>query len=409
MSDSGMVRSDINFLEYPTWVLSKAKGNSITITRENGTYELKSPEALPNDTDSLVLYYLMYKALDKETGTYAPSVETTRYDIAMNLYGQRTPAIYRRIEKALSRWTAIYVTFKGLFYNGVSHGSMGFHFLESFYIDESDKRIVVTFNREYINHLNRTKYFRYISFKELKKMKRPMSRRLYEILIKSFKERSVWCISTSKLIEKLTLVEKYPSKVIEKVIPAINEINKNTQLFVSLETYKNNDGETIFKFRKEEKAPANLGSGQVKSINKSWIMALIPAKYRTPEMAKLINGCKASNKTIVSNVRYVNGRKCDNYLEYLRESMQKDWGKELRAIEEANLVKYAEIVKVVSDRLSKEQGVDTRVIPYIVLDILRGTIKTLGDDRYFTSDYVIAKACMEENEPWEFKKVSFPG
>jgi hypothetical protein len=87
-------------------------------------------------------------------------------------------------------------------------------------------------------------YFKLINFNEYKRLKRPVSARLYEILIKTFKDRDIWQIGIIKLAEKLTLEKRegkenyYPSDLIIKLRPAINEINNNTGLKINFDYNK---------------------------------------------------------------------------------------------------------------------------------------------------------------------------
>lgn len=411
MSGNDIVKNDINFLEYPIWVLSKVEGNKVVIERENGTYTLKSSERLPTDTDVLLLYYLLSKVFDPVTGKCSLGIETTRYDIAMNVYNTRNSYIYDRIIESLKRWSAIFICFKGLFHGGNGSGSMGFHFIESFKMNLGDNKLSISFNREFINHLNTTKYFRYISFEELKKLKRPVSRRLFELLLKTFKDRDTWCVSTDKLTEKLTLSEKYPSQLLKKLRPAINEINGNTELSVSLDTYKNKNDETVFRFKKKcqlQRCNVERISHPEKTVSKksdrTWIHSLIPEEHRNSPVLDIVDAFDGDDKIIVSNIRYVNSRSYDDYFRYLSDSFNNDWGKQLRIQEDEQLKIYDETINDVADNLFESHGVDPRITPYMVLDILKDTFVNFGNDRFFNSDYVITKVLMEESRPWRLAK-----
>jgi len=58
--DKLFLKDDINFLEYPNWIVSeRSKSKTLTIERESGRYIVSTPDAidrLPDRTDKIVLY-----------------------------------------------------------------------------------------------------------------------------------------------------------------------------------------------------------------------------------------------------------------------------------------------------------------------------------------------------------------
>jgi hypothetical protein len=126
------------------------------------------------------------------------------------------------------------LNFEGVFYEGDKYTKRGFHILDGYKLSE-DGKLEIYFNEQYLEQLRNTNYFKLINFDEYKLLKRPVSARLYEILIKTFKDRDIWQIGIVRLAEKLTLEKRYPSQILEKLQPAVNEINKNTGLKVNLD------------------------------------------------------------------------------------------------------------------------------------------------------------------------------
>lgn len=62
-----LFKEDINFLEYPNWVIDKKSKITIwSVQKENGRYEVSSPHGIPTHFDKLVLYFLLHKQDKKQ-------------------------------------------------------------------------------------------------------------------------------------------------------------------------------------------------------------------------------------------------------------------------------------------------------------------------------------------------------
>ena len=244
-----ILKEDINFLEHPNWVLDrKVKMQRLVIQKQQGTYEIVSPEGLPTHFDKIVLYALLYQLL-KYTKLESCEFTTTRYQIAKDIFDKaiHDPYQFERIMKALKKWKSISIYFEGTFYEKDNYTIRGFSIIDDYILDTVKKQLFIRFNQQYVLHLKQTQFYKYIDFAQYKKLKRSVSARLYEILIKTFKGRSKWHIGIQTLAEKLTLEKRpntkvyYPSDVIAKLIPAIAEINDKTDLCIKFEYDKQAD------------------------------------------------------------------------------------------------------------------------------------------------------------------------
>lgn len=234
-----IIKDDINFLENPTWVVDeKSNLKEYVIRKGKGVYEIKGTEGLPTRFDKIVLYYLLYKLLDL-TQFEQEHLTTTRYEIARNVFANKKhigKIEYDRVMYSLKKWSGIAIKFEGIFYEGDEYTFRLFHILEDVILHKGTSQLYIKFNQQYIKQLKETKFYKLIDFKEYKRLSRSLSARLYEILVKNFKERTVWQIHIDNLAEKLTLHKRpdakryYPSDVLVKLKPAIIEINKNTTL-----------------------------------------------------------------------------------------------------------------------------------------------------------------------------------
>jgi hypothetical protein len=328
MSDKKLtIKDDINFLEYPNWVLSN-KESCYTIEKENGRYILSTSKKLPERIDKIILYYLLHITLP----TKKNKLSTTRYNILKNTIGRISRKDYNKLIDSLKRWLAVSIEFEGVFYEGDKYTTRGFHILDGYKLDENG-RLEIYFNEQYLEQLRNTNYFKLINFDEYKRLRRPVSVRLYEILVKTFKDRDQWQIGIIKLAEKLTLTERYPSQILKKLIPAVNEINKNTGLKIHLHYNKETHICTFTKVRQTDSS---------RSQDKPQDMCLLREDDRFTALTGLLPKEHEGKKTIlealnrayqkhgfdyaVRNIRYTNRYCKGNYRAYLTRALKEDWG-----------------------------------------------------------------------------------
>jgi hypothetical protein len=159
--------------------------------------------------------------------------------------------------------------------------------------------------------------------------------------LKTFKDRDTWQIGIIKLAEKLTLTERYPSQVLKKLIPAVNEINKNTGLKIHFHYNKETHVCTFTKVKH---------SDSPRSQDKLQDMSLPPEDDRFIALTELLPKEHEGKKTILEalnrayqkhgfdyatrNIRYTNRYCKGNYRAYLTRALKEDWGLALEEDEE---------------------------------------------------------------------------
>jgi hypothetical protein len=250
MKNKLMLKEDINFLEYPTWIIDEKCSDSVhTIKKEKGTYEIKGADGLPHRFDKIVLYFLLSRLFNSDKA-HNREVLITRYELAKNVF-YNVKSIgrihYERVMKSLKKWNGISIKFEGIFYEGDGWSFRLFHVIEDVIFKEEEKKLVIRFNQQYIQQLLESKFYKLIDFQEYKKLQKPVSARLYEILLKNFKDREIWHINIIKLAEKLTWEKRtYPSQILIALRPAIQEINKKTELKIECD-YNNETQLCVFR------------------------------------------------------------------------------------------------------------------------------------------------------------------
>ena len=349
------VKDDINFLEYPNWIVSDSrKMKEFVIEKEQGRYILSVPnhvDHLPTRTDKVVLYALLSKIVSNNFKTN--EVTTTRYKLAKQIYSAKSPGVsqYNRLIKSLDRWFGVRIFFEGLFYDGEKYISKRFGIIEDYEIKENGE-LHVRFNREYLDYIKSTKYYKYINLEEYRKLKRPVSVRLYELLIKTFKDRKVWKINIMNLAKKMTLNIKYPSHVYVIIKPAVNEINRKTSLQIELDYDKNTKVCTFkLKGRKAEaKQRAEINQEKIQKL-----LDMIPREKQTAGVIKLINSYAITHGSeyVFYNIIYTNNHAKSNYKAYLKKALENNYGQEIQ--ESAKVKQETERLRQLWNELAGKQ------------------------------------------------------
>lgn len=226
------VKQDINFLEYPLHVIDyQGDTQKFEMKTDRGTFQLIAPSdsRLPSSEDRLILYYFL-RALS--SGGYENNVvKTTRYQVSKDIWGRRSTPYYEMIRKSLTRYAGLVVKFENVFYKNSRYETLLFHVIDTLKISEGTLEVV--FNKEFIEQMKNSNYYRMINYDEIKSLRSNTSIRLYEYLIK---QPLPFSISILKLGDKLTFSKNdlFPSTILRRVKPAIAEINKKTSLKIEM-------------------------------------------------------------------------------------------------------------------------------------------------------------------------------
>ncbi len=227
----GTVKQDINFLEKPLWFQQVRNAGVASAWTDIDGYEYRTGYTVPDKVDMLILLSLLVKVQQNE---YNPDLVVSRYSVLKRCGMTLGKTGYLRLEDSLKRWENVSISFQGSFYDGKVYKSLHFGIVNTSKVRE-DGNIEAEFNKEWLLQIKNSTFFKYLNFEYYKALKRPLSRRLFEILCKTFKGRDRWSIGVAKLGTKLTLSGRtkqgdkkimYASDVLVAVKPAINEINR---------------------------------------------------------------------------------------------------------------------------------------------------------------------------------------
>ncbi len=393
-----MVKQDINLLEYPLWFQDECEAEKC----ENG-FVWKHPKGFvlrtsfkpPVKTDVVFLFYLL---LQSQSQDWKEEFSITRYQVIKGCGLTKDARWYDRLEESLKRWEDVKIEFNDAFYNGREYSTLHFGVIDSWGIDKETKRLRVRFSPEYLSIVKNTAYCRFLDFDQIKALRSPLATRLYQLLIKTFKNRDTWEIDAVLLAEKIPMKKKYPAQIVLEIKPAVNRIYKHTDLKVTVEERKKGRGETILIFTKEaakpkEKPVEKKAPAFVMPENdefKKLVAMLPPERHRQKSLLELVLTWfnKKDFDFVAWNIKYANKRAIGNYPAYFLKSLQGNFGlvlKEEEEVSKAAASKKHEEVKTREVKLSEAQIKETlesaRVHEYLK-SLTPGELETVEQEAY---------------------------
>jgi len=233
--ESSKIKQDINFLDKPLWFQNATSENRVWTDIDG--YEYRTGYKVPEKIDIIILLYLLIKTQKLH---YQKKLSLSRYEIlkGCDLLQNHPAYYYNRLEDSLKRLKNISIEFQGTFYDGNKYVSMGFGIIDDYKINTEIKRVEINFNENWLLKVKESAFLKSLNFEYYKALKRPVSRRLFEILCKTFKEGNKWSIHLNQLGAQLTLQGRkrknrngpyeiiYASDVLVAIKPAINELNQ---------------------------------------------------------------------------------------------------------------------------------------------------------------------------------------
>ena len=241
------VKQNINFLEYPLWQPAERNQPEMTKFTDIEGYKYEASGGIPSKVDMQFLYSMLHLS-QSENWNY--ELNFSEYYI-LNFCGM-TPSKERkkRLKESLEKWKRVTIFFSGTFYDNKEYLCMEFGIIDSWKIRNNDNKLKVRLNKEWMQKIRDSKFFKYISFDQIKKLKSPLALRLYEILCKTFYNRTVWEIDIFKLAQKIPMSEKYMAHIVPKIQAATRRITNTTELNIKCETIKHGRGKGKFIFTK---------------------------------------------------------------------------------------------------------------------------------------------------------------
>ena len=237
-----LVMQDCNLLFLPPWFLAMLRdqhGHYRKLETRYGISEVRTGAKPPEMLDQTILLYLIHRTSNNHWNS---EIVTTPYEVLSACDMSLKNRFYTdRLKDSLYRWSHVKMTFNGTFYNGKAHLDATFGFVDSFKYEPVPRgnRIRILLDREWLDLLRRTEYYRPISFEFFKALRVPVGGRLYEILLRA---NSPFKIGTLKLGEwmgitpkklrtgKRQMMESDVLRAIEKGVQDINRVVESQML-----------------------------------------------------------------------------------------------------------------------------------------------------------------------------------
>ena len=244
---------NLNFVHNPYYIISKIYKNLPDIKYgEEFSMTVSVDSPLMNHTDAKILWYLLHKIQMAREGD-RDAVElhlSSMYSICRDLGITDSGENYTRIEEALHKFLKVVYSF-GAFYKNKRYMRVSLNLVTKVVLNDKSNEISITFNKDFIE-MNENTYSRIFSLPFMLSLS-PSAARLYEVLESSlYNEREAWKISADKLVDKLCIDGRYPSKTKALISASVNEINSHLEEYeINRKYFFSVDENNIVTFIKE--------------------------------------------------------------------------------------------------------------------------------------------------------------
>ncbi|MEA1967878.1 MAG: replication initiator protein A [Thermodesulfobacteriota bacterium] len=276
------IKQDINFLEYPLWMQSakKATGQIVKWKDADG-YIFEAAGGVPSKVDILYLYYFM---LESQKQNWNNNLILSRYQILKGCGVNPSKDKRARLKQCLEVWKRVTITFSGTFYTGQGYKSLEFGIIDKWGVRDDDNKLEIRLSPDWVEKIKTSDFFKYVSFNQMKALRSPLALRLYELLVKTFHQRTVWEIGVLRLAAKIPMTEKYVAHITPKVTAATKRIKEKTELNIKVRMIKQGRGKGKFIFTKADRQEASHQDEQdtvtVPAVPLEDILRQIPGQWR---------------------------------------------------------------------------------------------------------------------------------
>jgi len=388
MPNKNLVKQDLNFLEYPLWFQDERLPEGF-VWKDRDGFIYRAGYKPPVRIDGL---YLCYFLRESQRNNWAQHIVVSQRG-AMRACGVSPgKANALRLHDDLERWINITLSFQGTFYSGVEYQKLQFNVMNDWYLQKPRHHLDLHLNDFFIEKIKHSNFSKLLDLNILRKLKRPLALRLYEILLKNFMYRDEWSIDAHKLARKIPIAEIYLSQILKKLKIALEQINRYTDMTVAMTVEHYSRGRAMLTFRNiyhDSKTGILPDKGQSKNsslsspdtsrlpvcvqpacrpsgagrctgrseLGASEMVAVIDDDSKEiEELFELLPTEHRSKKTIrdivergyrkygfdyvARNIRYTNQNHNKNYRAFLIKALKDDWGLELQEDEETKKERY---------------------------------------------------------------------
>ena len=434
------MKQDLNFFYHPLWFQVSRARQRTQWSFQGYTYT--ADYKTPDQVDGLFLSYLLMRV---QQDNYAHRLQLSRYEILKGCGCPVNPQYLERLADSFRRWEAVKLNFEDSFFDGETYHSRSFRILHKAQIQHEKRSVDLVLDPDFVAAIQASRYFKYVDFDFYRFLRRPVSRRLFELLTVMLKEHQQWRVPLVQLGQHLTLYQRkrkrkngqvehvlYPSDVLTAVKAALEEIN---HLSTDVDTLRElgTDPREIYAVTYEIE-----GKLKYKSIifHRAALSHLFDAlthepaakeqekAYIEPHLEELLSFLKRNSRPLrelVSkyyraegyayvkwNIFYANRNGARNYVSYLKLCLQHNWAQEFRE-EYERMFQHSEMDALDERKLSALMNVARQADYLRTQDGKRFRIKRIFpngaieiSNRTYKMDFVLSPAqayqCRFENE-----------
>lgn len=352
-NEKKMVRQDRNLLECPIWFVNEREGKNREAGQaysfsQNG-YSFRTHGKPPTGTDIIFLYFWM---LCIQENNWTSNLEISKYATLKGCKMNAGGANLRRVEDSIDRWSNVRIKYDGNFYQDKKYIYKKFGIINNANALRGRNNNIcgfqLSFNEEWLSIFEESKFYEWLDFDLITRLRQPIAIRLYEYLTKSFIGRNSFSIDAHKMASKIPIQRQYASQILLLVEGAMDKINKVKPKLFSMKSVKKGRNSIILQFyvpsRKirttihDEHAEKNACELTPKTNIPEEIMAELPEEYR--DNASIVQLCEKYLKDhaneddrvqkLINEIEYTKQNSTQNgkFGGFLRTSCDNNWGNE---------------------------------------------------------------------------------
>lgn len=331
MTKEDLIKQDLNFLEYPIWLIDDRVEPGVFTWKDRDGFTFESRFRPPSKSDLLFLMFLLSKS---QKNKWNGMIIFTKYELLRGCNIAANKQWYERVDDSLKRWEFTRLMFEGTFYDGKEYKTLHFGIIDSWGIEENSQRVWVNFNPIWLSKIKNSTFFKMLNFNIMKELRSPLAVRLYEILIKNFQGRNVWKCDAMKLALKIPLKEKYASQVVKKILPAVTRVNNYVDFQIKVSVEEPVRGKSTLVFEKTEKETPvqqtfSFASEKPEDVGYQALLEILPPDRREHKTLWVLLKSyyeRFGYDYVARNINYAKAKSTVNFRKFLSDSLKKDWG-----------------------------------------------------------------------------------
>lgn len=237
------ISKSINFLDKPLWTPSRKLAKE-TVYEDISGYKISCDKGLPTSIDNDILNFLLFQQQRDD------SKEITFKNMSKLLNGleySHNPRMYNYVLTALERWKNTKIVFNEFYFGNGVKSDYKLDYILDYKFDF--KSLHITFNKKFLSVNKESNYKSRIYLPYFSTLT-PFSKRLYEILSKSFLFKHKFYISNEILKKKMIMESLFLSKI-KNALLEINTKATNLNLKMGKFSVTKTENETLL-FNKQK-------------------------------------------------------------------------------------------------------------------------------------------------------------